>query len=93
MHPLCCIASLTCHVQTAVHTGSVDQCAGLKCAGLRIVYCLSERMKMRCNPSDEGLTINHPMVNKDFNLSHQVPRMRSRHIYRYRSNDLLRPLQ
>eukprot|EP01047_Picozoa_sp_COSAG01_P004746 COSAG01_NODE_158_length_23708_cov_7.921979_4_plen_33_part_00 len=23
-------------------------------------------MKMRCNPSDEGLTINHPMVNKDF---------------------------
>eukprot|EP01047_Picozoa_sp_COSAG01_P116421 COSAG01_NODE_45086_length_412_cov_4.335463_1_plen_24_part_10 len=24
-------------------------------------------MKMRCNPSDEGLTINHPMVNKDFN--------------------------
>ena len=27
----------------------------------------SERMKMRCNPSDEGLTINHPMVNKDFN--------------------------
>eukprot|EP01047_Picozoa_sp_COSAG01_P119894 COSAG01_NODE_48612_length_379_cov_1.421429_2_plen_29_part_01 len=29
-------------------------------------------MKMRCNPSDGGLTINHPMVNKDFNLSHQV---------------------
>ena len=24
-------------------------------------------MKMRCNTSDEGLTINHPMVNKDFN--------------------------
>jgi hypothetical protein len=27
----------------------------------------SERMKMRCNPSDEGLTTNHPTVNKDFN--------------------------
>jgi hypothetical protein len=27
---------------------------------------VGERMKMRCNPSDEGLTINHPTVNKDF---------------------------
>jgi hypothetical protein len=25
----------------------------------------SERMKMRRNPNDEGLTINHPTVNKE----------------------------